>query len=594
MPHIINIDMMRSQWRHSAMRILLLTHSFNSLSQRLYVELCARGHELSVELDINDRVTAQAAQAFQPEIILCPYLKRAIPPSIWTDYVCLIVHPGPPGDRGPHALDWAILRDVPHWGVTVLQANGSLDAGPIWAFELFRMRSARKSALYRREVTEAAVVAVVRSIDRALHRAGALSGTQYADLSATATGWQPAVSKSQRTINWVTDTAPTILRKIYSADGSPGVEDIILNERFRLYDARIAKNVGGPPGALIGCTGSSICRATSDGAILLGQLKPMDRPGYDFKQPALAALGSLGDRLPRIEFLPDESAIRSESGEIRYVERESVGYLHFEFYNGAMSTLQARELLLAYRAARSRPTRVIALMGSADFWSNGMHLHCIEAAESPGQESRDNINAINDLSEDILLTASHLTIAALQGNAAAGGVFLALSADRVLARSTVVLNPHYRNMGNLYGSEHWTYLLPGRIGPVQAQELMNSRLPMGAEGAKALGLVDAIAGPDLHVFNALVETEARRMASDGFFPLALHAKLDRRSRDEEIRPLSLYRAGEMDRMEANFFGFDPSYHIARHRFVHRAPHSRTPLHLAPHRRLGFVPIDRIE
>ncbi len=34
-------------------------------------------------------------------------------------------------------------------------------------------------------------------------------------------------------------------------------------------------------------------------------------------------------------------------------------------------------------------------------------------------------------------------------------------------------------------------------------------------------------------------------------------------------------------MRMNFYGFDPSYHIARHRFVHRTPNAWTPLHLAP-------------
>ena len=38
------------------------------------------------------------------------------------------------------------------------------------------------------------------------------------------------------------------------------------------------------------------------------------------------------------------------------------------------------------------------------------------------------------------------------------------------------------------------------------------------------------------------------------------------------------------RMRMNFYGFDPSYHIARHRFVYRTPHAWTPLHLAQHRR----------
>jgi len=33
----------------SPMRILFLTHSFNSLAQRLHVELARRGHEVSIE-----------------------------------------------------------------------------------------------------------------------------------------------------------------------------------------------------------------------------------------------------------------------------------------------------------------------------------------------------------------------------------------------------------------------------------------------------------------------------------------------------------------------------------------------------------------
>ncbi len=52
------------------MRILLLAHSFNSLSQRLYAELERDGHELSVELDIHDRVTAEAVELFRH--IDCP------------------------------------------------------------------------------------------------------------------------------------------------------------------------------------------------------------------------------------------------------------------------------------------------------------------------------------------------------------------------------------------------------------------------------------------------------------------------------------------------------------------------------------------
>jgi putative two-component system hydrogenase maturation factor HypX/HoxX len=63
-------------------RILFLTHAFNSLAQRLYVELVARGHEVSIEFDVNDRVAEEAVRLFDPELIVAPFLKRAIPESV--------------------------------------------------------------------------------------------------------------------------------------------------------------------------------------------------------------------------------------------------------------------------------------------------------------------------------------------------------------------------------------------------------------------------------------------------------------------------------------------------------------------------------
>ena len=128
------------------MRILLLCHSFNSLTQRLHVELERIGHELSVELDINDATAIEAVELFRPDLILAPFLKRAIPEEIWRNHLCLVVHPGPPGDQGPSALDWAVLKDVREWGVTVLQADADMDAGPVWAYRTFPMRPATNRA----------------------------------------------------------------------------------------------------------------------------------------------------------------------------------------------------------------------------------------------------------------------------------------------------------------------------------------------------------------------------------------------------------------------------------------------------------------
>ena len=87
------------------MRILFLTQAFNSLAQRLYVELTERGHEIAVEFDINDGTSIEAVELFGPDLIVAPFMQRAIPEAIWRTRVCLVVHPGIEGDRGPSALD---------------------------------------------------------------------------------------------------------------------------------------------------------------------------------------------------------------------------------------------------------------------------------------------------------------------------------------------------------------------------------------------------------------------------------------------------------------------------------------------------------
>ncbi len=202
------------------MRVLLLAQSFNSLTQRVFVELEALGHEVSVELDINDAVTLEAVALFQPDVVVAPFLKRAIPEAVWRNHLCLVVHPGIRGDRGPSALDWAILKGHATWGVTVLQAVAEMDAGPVWACAAFPMRAATKSSVYRNEVTEAATRCVVDALARYEQGLGPLPQD-----AAIAASWQSVCRQADRAIDWQRDDSKVVLRKIASADGAPGVRD---------------------------------------------------------------------------------------------------------------------------------------------------------------------------------------------------------------------------------------------------------------------------------------------------------------------------------------------------------------------------------
>ena len=573
------------------MRILLLTHAFNSLTQRLYVELADAGHTVSIEFDVNDRVTEEAATLFRPEVIIAPFLKRAIPESVWRRYRCIVVHPGIPGDRGPSALDWAILRGEREWGATALQANAEMDAGDIWASASFPMRDAAKSSLYRHEVTEAAVTCVRLTLERMAERGFAPEPLDYSDPGIRGR-LRPPMRQSDRAIDWRRDDTATVLRKIRASDGSPGVLDELAGLPCYLYDAHREGRLRGAPGAIVAQRDGAVCRATGDGAIWITHLKRADDPRA-FKLPAATVLG---DRIAAVREapLPAQEAVDYPTWRpIRYEEAGPVGFLHFPFYNGAMGTAQCEALRDAYAHARSRSTRVIALMGGADFWSNGIHLNLIEASAHPAEESWRNINAIDDLVRDIVVTDRQLTLAALCGNAGAGGAFLALGADHVWARDGVVLNPHYKGMGNLYGSEYWTYLLPRRVAPEHTQEIVDNRLPIGVRQAKQLGLIDEHFGSDPSSFRAEIARRAAELANDPGFVQRLEEKNRRRAADEARKSLDAYRAAELERMKLNFFGFDSSYHVARFNFVNKVPRSRTPLHLAAHRArkptVGFSP-----
>jgi putative two-component system hydrogenase maturation factor HypX/HoxX len=554
------------------MRILLLSHSFNSLTQRLHVELSEQGHTVSIEFDINDAVTSEAVELFEPDVILAPFLKRAIPPAIWERRPCLVVHPGPPGDRGPAALDWAILDDAAEWGVTVLQANGEMDAGPVWAYRRFAMRRSTKSSLYRNEVTEAAVAAVREAVERLA--AGATSAPQLDELAVVAPRWRGSVRQADCCIDWAGDTTDAVLRKIASADGLPGVRHCIGGREVMLHNAARADlaTAGARPGEPVARSKSAVALATCDGAVWIGHARLAGVAGA-IKLPAARVLTD------RIEDLPE---LRGPD-DIRYEEANGVGYLHFPFLNGAMGVDACRRLKSAFDDATARPTRAIVLMGGPDYWSNGLDLNEIEAAVSAADQSWANINAIDDLAEAIVRATDHIVIAAVGGNAGAGGVFLARAADEIWLRRGVVLNPHYKDMGNLYGSELWTYLLPRYSGEAVARRIMQSRLPMGADEAIRLRLVDHIVEVPNHEFIAAVTHKAVALVSDPRFSGRLAEKRRRREADEAAKPLSLYREEELSRIRRNFYGFDPSYHVARYNFVHKVPKSRTPSTIARHR-----------
>ncbi|MFG1810356.1 hydrogenase maturation protein [Streptomyces sp. NPDC049040] len=549
------------------MRVLLIAGAVNSLTQRVQAELRDRGHTVAVA-PVRDAHTVRTAVAeHDPELIIAPMLKTAVPEDVWSRHTCLIVHPGPPGDRGPSALDWAIQEGASTWGVTVLQADAEMDAGDVWASASFDMPPTGKSDVYRGEASDAALDAVLVTVDRfasGCHRP--------APQSPRGRGARPYLRQSERRIDWRTDATADVLRRLRAADSQPGVLDDLLGGQWYLHGGHAEDRLRGEPGRVIATRAQAICRATVDGAVWIPQLRarrtPADPPGV--KLPATLALGAALPRVPEMPVPLGLPVWRDTFSDIRYREEEGVGIVGFSFPGGAMSTAQCRRLLDAYRYACSRPTRVIVLGGHRDFFSNGIHLNVIEAAADPSAESWANIQAIDDLVEAVLTTTDRFVVSALGGNAAAGGVMLAIAADEVWCRSGVVLNPHYRLMG-LPGSEFWTYSLPRRVGPETADWLTRNPEPLSAAAAQRLGMVDRILPSSPEGFAARVMELAGDLAADPATHQRLAEKKNTRARDETAKPLAAYRAEELARMKRVFFDPAAPYHALRRAFVRKEP-----------------------
>jgi putative two-component system protein, hydrogenase maturation factor HypX/HoxX len=222
------------------------------------------------------------------------------------------------------------------------------------------------------------------------------------------------------------------------------------------------------------------------------------------------------------------------------------------------------------------------LGGRRDFFSNGIHLNVIEAAADPAAESWRNINAIDDLVEAILTTTGKLTVAAVPGNAAAGGLMLALAADLVWCRAGAVLNPHYRLMG-LHGSEYWTYTLPRRVGAEQAARLTQACLPISPAAALRCGLIDRVITGDAADYRAQVATLAAQLAASPDYLARLATKARQLTAANSRQPLAAYRAAELAIMRHNFTAPGEAYPSLRRAFVHKEKPARTPPHLARHR-----------
>ncbi len=544
------------------MKIQFITTAFNGMAQRLWIELDKLNHQVFVVIPKSNEQIISETNRFNPELIIAPFLTSKIPEEIYKNYKCFIVHPGIKGDRGASSLDWAILNQKKTWGVTILEAAKKMDTGDIWAYNEFEMRDVSKGELYRNEVTQSASKGILQALENFSNPNFNAEVLDYNQPGITGR-WNNKTSQKDFQFSW-NDETQDIIRKVNASDSSPGVLIQLYNQDFYCYGAHLEGVLKGKPGTILAQRDQAICIATKKEAIWLTHLKAYTENAI--KLPSIIALGELRINIP-ISKLNAFDKVEKTWQEIHFEQEGQIGYLHFNFYNGAMSTDQCNRLREAIIEAKKR-VNLIVLMGGQDVWSNGIHLNVIENAKDPTQESWENIIAIDDLILEIINSTEHYIISALQGNAGAGGVSLALAADKIICRDGIVLNPHTKNMG-LYGSEYWTYLLPKRIGYKKAERFTEDCLPWGVSVALEIGLIDSVYTNQENDYNSFIKKTANEIIDLPYYDKLIKAKKFQRKKDERNKPLSQYRQEELDKMRKNFFENDLDYNFKRFCFVHK-------------------------
>jgi putative two-component system protein, hydrogenase maturation factor HypX/HoxX len=156
-----------------------------------------------------------------------------------------------------------------------------------------------------------------------------------------------------------------ILRKIRAADSAPGVLSTLLGKSCFLYGAQEEERLQGAPGKVLARRDGAICVGTVDGAIWISHLKAKEvascfvqadtgaeaHPVAGIKLPATQVLGSLLRCVPELPLPIDAPADHRTFHEIIYTEDDGIGYLSFDFYNGAMSTSQCWAAAISGRMA---------------------------------------------------------------------------------------------------------------------------------------------------------------------------------------------------------------------------------------------------
>jgi putative two-component system hydrogenase maturation factor HypX/HoxX len=272
-------------------------------------------------------------------------------------------------------------------------------------------------------------------------------------------------------IDWSSDDSAEVLRKIAAPTATPACRRMLFGQPCRLFDdahpasaATLARAPAGSPGEVVAARPGAAAR-TVDGAVWIGHVRRGEGGARLSSSPPRAAFAAGCAGLPELAMVPLLRDAGDEWDELRYAEfgppaRAWAGWLRLPQRRDVRraSAPPARRAALAHArhagagAGRRQPTS--SATASTCTTSRPPQRAGDSAADaSMAQHQRHRRRGAGAAHDD---RPPHRGRAARQRRRRR---LLPGAGRRPRSGRTtgVVLNPHYKNMGNLYGSEYWTY-----------------------------------------------------------------------------------------------------------------------------------------
>lgn len=192
--------------------------------------------------------------------------------------------------RGAAPIQAAILAGDTETGVSIMRMVPALDAGPVILQARTPILDDETGGELTLRLSELGALAIVEALT--LVSLGDAAGTPQPDDGVTYAG---KVTRAQARIDW-TRPAVDVARAIRAWDPVPGAFGVLRGIEVKLFGARVAHDVAGDPGSVLGIGEMGMLVACGEGGVRIGYVHPSGKrrlAALDWAQGRGVAAGDL-------------------------------------------------------------------------------------------------------------------------------------------------------------------------------------------------------------------------------------------------------------------------------------------------------------